>query len=227
VPVGRVAAGKRITAVNVGYDQAANLGGYRGYIDDITLYHGCVPATGIVCASNGGVTASGNTTEPRNASDVSFADPVPATEESMVDNFAYPGADKIFTDQKVRLISGDGRLLLTDCSVPVTGPIEYIRLRTSDLTVGTRGQLCFKIDNTFKFGTLNSTAMLKLEVPGAYSIRSNGVEDGYGNNINVVWKTKDSAAQKAPVPQNGYLSVGIADPGSNVPATVLQLLVLP
>jgi hypothetical protein len=69
--------------------------------------------------------------------------------------------------------------------------------------------------------------MLKLEVPGAYSIRSDGYEDGVGHNINVVWKTKDTAPQKASVPQNGYLSIGIADPDSNVPATVLQLLVLP
>ena len=226
VPVGDVAAGKKITSINVGYDQPANLGGYRGYIDDITLYHGCVATAGTSCAFNGGTTASGSTTEPRNASDVSFADPAPSA-EPMVDNFAYPGADKIFAEQKVKLISGDGRLLLADCSVPVEGPIEYIRLRTSDLTVGTKGQLCFKIDNRFMFGTLKSTAMLKLEVPGAYSIRSDGYEDGYGNNINVVWKTKDSDPQKASVPQNGYLSIGIADPTSPVPATVLQLLVLP
>lgn len=37
VPVGTVAAGKRIASVSVGYDQAANLGGYRGYIDDVAI----------------------------------------------------------------------------------------------------------------------------------------------------------------------------------------------
>ncbi|MEU8819724.1 trypsin-like serine protease [Actinoplanes sp. NPDC048796] len=228
VQIGRVAAGKRIKQVNVAYDQPANLGGYRGFIDDVTLYHGCVAVGGTLCALNNGVIGSGSTTEPADPASVSFDDPAPVAEQSMVDNMAYPGAERILAEQKVKLISGDGRLLLADCSVPKTGPYEYIRLRTSDLTVGTKGQLCFDIDRTVKFGRGSATAMLKLEVPGAYAIRSDGYEDGVGSNINVVWKTKDTAPQKASVPQNGYLSIGIAAPdGSGVPATVLQLLVLP
>src|SRR5579883_220127 len=35
--IGAVAAGKAIARLNVGYDQAPNTGGYRGYIDDVSL----------------------------------------------------------------------------------------------------------------------------------------------------------------------------------------------
>jgi hypothetical protein len=37
VPIGKVAAGKRIARLAIAYDQPANTGGYRGYIDDISL----------------------------------------------------------------------------------------------------------------------------------------------------------------------------------------------
>jgi V8-like Glu-specific endopeptidase len=37
VSLGKVAAGKQISNVNVGYDQAANIGGYRGLIDDLSI----------------------------------------------------------------------------------------------------------------------------------------------------------------------------------------------
>jgi hypothetical protein len=37
VPLGATAAGKKITTVTVGYDQAAKTGGYRGFIDDLKI----------------------------------------------------------------------------------------------------------------------------------------------------------------------------------------------
>jgi hypothetical protein len=37
VPLGAVANGLEITQLNVGYDQPANTGGFRGYIDDIRI----------------------------------------------------------------------------------------------------------------------------------------------------------------------------------------------
>ncbi|GAA2875409.1 hypothetical protein Acy02nite_76740 [Actinoplanes cyaneus] len=37
VPLGGVAAGKRITQLDLGYDQAAATGGYRGYVDDLRI----------------------------------------------------------------------------------------------------------------------------------------------------------------------------------------------
>jgi hypothetical protein len=37
VPVGAVADGRRITELSVGYDQPANTGNYRGYIDDLSI----------------------------------------------------------------------------------------------------------------------------------------------------------------------------------------------
>jgi trypsin len=37
VPLGGVANGKQITQLDIGYDQAANTGGYRGFVDDISI----------------------------------------------------------------------------------------------------------------------------------------------------------------------------------------------
>jgi hypothetical protein len=37
VPLGGVANGKEISQIHVGYDQPANIGGYRGFIDDISI----------------------------------------------------------------------------------------------------------------------------------------------------------------------------------------------
>jgi hypothetical protein len=37
VPIGRVAEGKQIGTITVGYDQPANTGGYRGYVDDLAI----------------------------------------------------------------------------------------------------------------------------------------------------------------------------------------------
>jgi hypothetical protein len=37
VPLGGVANGKQITQLDIGYDQAANSGGYRGFVDDISI----------------------------------------------------------------------------------------------------------------------------------------------------------------------------------------------
>ncbi|MEV4706829.1 trypsin-like serine protease [Actinoplanes sp. NPDC049316] len=37
VPLGTVANGKQVTQITVGYDQPTNTGGYRGYVDDITI----------------------------------------------------------------------------------------------------------------------------------------------------------------------------------------------
>jgi hypothetical protein len=37
VPLGGSGNGKLITQINVGYDQKANTGGYRGFIDDVRI----------------------------------------------------------------------------------------------------------------------------------------------------------------------------------------------
>jgi hypothetical protein len=39
LPLGPVANGKEITQIDIGYDQSANTGGYRGWVDDIRITH--------------------------------------------------------------------------------------------------------------------------------------------------------------------------------------------
>ena len=43
-PIGEVAEGKSIATLTVGYDQPANTGGYRGYLDDIAITDAVAPA---------------------------------------------------------------------------------------------------------------------------------------------------------------------------------------
>jgi hypothetical protein len=44
VPIGQVAEGKSIATLTVGYDQPANTGGYRGFVDDISITDAIAPA---------------------------------------------------------------------------------------------------------------------------------------------------------------------------------------
>lgn len=46
VNVGKVAAGKKIVRVDLGYDQPSSTGGYRGYVDDIALTNAAPAASG-------------------------------------------------------------------------------------------------------------------------------------------------------------------------------------
>lgn len=50
VPIGDFASGLQVTSVNVGYEQAANTGGYRGYVDRISIGYGFFCVVGKVCA---------------------------------------------------------------------------------------------------------------------------------------------------------------------------------
>ena len=65
---------------------------------------------------------------------------------SLVEDFSYPGADKILTDTGVKLISGDGHILFADCSTPRNGDIGLMRVRTTD-AIGTNhdGLICFQV----------------------------------------------------------------------------------
>ncbi|WP_269853123.1 hypothetical protein [Streptomyces sp. RPT161] len=72
---------------------------------------------------------------------------------SAVEDFAYPGAAKIFQDKQILLKRGDGHILLTDCKSPHAIMVES---RTA------QKQFCFAVSG--KQGELT------LELPDAYGI---------------------------------------------------------
>ena len=137
---------------------------------------------------------------------------------SLVETFEYPAAAQILADQKIKLIKGDGHLLLVDCDKPFTGDVGYIRVRSSDTTIGKKGLFCIEMSPTAR------TGFLSLEVPEAYEIRSDGQSRGTGHDIEATWEV-DGVSDTDAVPPGGTLPIGIgADPNSN-DATLLELRV--
>jgi hypothetical protein len=105
--------------------------------------------------------------------------------QSLVEDFSYPNADRILAEQNVRLISGDGHIILVDCATPVEGDIGLLKVRTTNEAIGSDGigRVCFKI--------LGSTGLLNLEVPGVYEIRGDGQKSGTGHQVTATVKPED------------------------------------
>ena len=78
---------------------------------------------------------------------------------SLVEDFAYPGADKILAERGIKLLKGDGHILLAECVTNATGQIALRSSQHSDL-------ICFKVTGT--------TGWLSLEIPEVYSIKGDG-----------------------------------------------------
>lgn len=219
VDVGEVATGKKITQVNVGYDQPANTGGYRGLVDDIVVYQGCLGHGGKVCAHS---TAAQATARAANAGSaepqLNFDEPIESSRESAVENFSYPNAAEILENQKIKVISGNGGLMLADCATPPTGAYGYIRVRSSNPDVGSGGQICLRALG-------NNVGLINLEVPEVFSIRSDGLAAGEGHPTKATWRVGAGAPQSGAVPAGGILPIGIGTDDNSPPATLLQILV--
>ncbi|MDT0469121.1 hypothetical protein [Streptomyces gibsoniae] len=92
---------------------------------------------------------------PRDPSPTTSASPAPGddTMPSAVEDFAYPGAAKIFQEKQILLKQGDGHIMLTDCKATYAIMVES---RTA------QKQFCFQVSG--KQGDLT------LELPDAYGI---------------------------------------------------------
>ncbi|MDJ1641040.1 hypothetical protein [Streptomyces pakalii] len=73
-----------------------------------------------------------------------------------VEDFAYPGADKIFAEQGIRLKRGDGHIVLADCA-SATGLVEVWSRG--------KGKFCFRVTGNSGF--------LSLELPQVYGVKGN------------------------------------------------------
>ncbi|GAA2791983.1 hypothetical protein GCM10010505_19400 [Kitasatospora aburaviensis] len=80
------------------------------------------------------------------------------TAPSAVEGYGYPGAARILEQQHVRLKSGDGNILLIDCSSP--GNLLEVFSRALDPGPA---KICFRVDSP--------TGYLALELPSVYSIK--------------------------------------------------------
>ncbi|WP_232107906.1 MULTISPECIES: hypothetical protein [Streptomyces] len=122
-----------------------------------------------------------------NGASIATADDVPPV---AVEDFAYPDADQIYADTGIRLISGDGHILLADCGP--TGLIEVFA-RNMDMS-----KFCFSVKGT--------SGRIAMEVPQVFGIK--------GNDYQIVADmTVDGTETSYEITRNQWTPVGeTADP---------------
>ncbi|MFG1645500.1 hypothetical protein ACGFMK_34900 [Amycolatopsis sp. NPDC049252] len=136
------------------------------------------------------------------------------SQPSVVEDFSYPGADRILATDHVQLISGDGHILYTACP---QGPdtVGLIIVRTTE-EVGSRSTwACFQITGP--------SGHLTLKIPGVYSIKGDGLNPGQGHKLKAGLTTDAGEHSTVDVNPSGTTQVGITTTPPGDPTTLLQL----
>ncbi|GIE79758.1 hypothetical protein Aph02nite_57080 [Actinoplanes philippinensis] len=123
-----------------------------------------------------------------------------ATPASLVEDFSYPGRDKILADHGLKLISGDGNILFVDCNVAG----DVIKVESYDFA----DYVCFQVRGDHGYLSLEikrATYIFSENQPLEAELKYDGVEQ---------------TATKQ-VPENYWTTIGEAE---NLPsATVLEI----
>ncbi|MEV6283344.1 trypsin-like serine protease [Kribbella sp. NPDC051770] len=142
----------------------------------------------------------------------------PRGEQSLVEEFAYPGAARILDQLGVKLISGDGHIVLDEgCLVqPDETGVGSMRVMYT-IESGGRRTLCLTV--------LGDTGHIDLMIPNVYSIRGDGYESNTGHDFVARIDTPTGPVVEIEGESDTYNPVGIgADPESE-PTTLLQIRV--
>ncbi|GGK77713.1 hypothetical protein [Mangrovihabitans endophyticus] len=136
---------------------------------------------------------------------------------SLVEDYSYPGAAAILDQQNIKLISGDGNIVLADCTDPPDGDITFIYVYTSDLSVNDGDAVCFQV--------LGTPGVLAMEVPAVFEIRGDGriAGSGDGHDMTAVVKPQGGAAKTIELDPDGSTPVGIGTSPPGAPTTLLKL----
>ncbi|MFD8134429.1 hypothetical protein [Streptomyces mirabilis] len=87
--------------------------------------------------------------------------PVGLNPPSAVEDYGYPGADRILAEKGIKLKKGDGHILLAECDQTA----QQIRVLTvEDASAGRAGTYCFK--------ALGKTGLLTLELPRVFAVEA-------------------------------------------------------
>ncbi|MEU8777157.1 hypothetical protein [Streptomyces sp. NPDC048606] len=120
-----------------------------------------------------------------------------------VEDFAYPNAAKILSEKGIKLIRGDGRLLLADCNPAA----PQIKVRTvSDAATGRAGVYCFAASG--------KTGHLTLELPRVTSLET--ADHPISADL-----TAGEAKTTVEVPEDDFKPVGEGDLPSGAKRSVL------
>ncbi|WP_228978070.1 hypothetical protein [Streptomyces sp. DH12] len=124
-----------------------------------------------------------------------------------METFDYPQAAKVLDEQGIKLIKGDGHILLADCA-----DARDIQVQTSLQHPGqtTRGQYCFKVTG--------SAGFLTLELPKVYGIVTGDVAVSAD-------LTADGTKKTVEVGENTVKGVGLAGTPPTGPTVLVELRV--
>ncbi|MCO1577905.1 hypothetical protein M8C13_19305 [Crossiella sp. SN42] len=76
-----------------------------------------------------------------------------------MERYLYPGSDRIFAERGIRLISGDGHIVLTTCVPGGAGQVVVNSTKFAD-------PVCFQVTG--------ATGSLTMSIPEVYSIKGDG-----------------------------------------------------
>lgn len=129
----------------------------------------------------------GNGSAPEQAPAQAAADAAPGY---AVENFNYPGADRILAEKNIVLKRGDGHITYVDCASG-TGFIEVLARQQSS-------KVCFKV--------AGNSGWLSLEIPSVFSVKGND----YATRVDM---TVGTEAKSFDITKNAWTPVGeSADP---------------
>ncbi|MEU6645317.1 hypothetical protein ABZ863_22560 [Saccharomonospora sp. NPDC046836] len=151
---------------------------------------GILFAVGIAMLSTGAANALASKTDSTQAANQETPPPI-------VEEFHYPGGEQIFSERGIRLIKGDGHIMLTDCD---TGA-DVIKVES--VTVGTS---CYAVTG--------ERGWLTMEIPRVYLLR------GDGHNV-AARITVDGQTEAVDLAPGQHTPVGESQ-GSD-PATLIEL----
>ncbi|MEU1461236.1 hypothetical protein ABZ467_11220 [Streptomyces sp. NPDC005727] len=114
----------------------------------------------------------------------------PSTPPTAVEDYGYPGADRILAEKGIKLKRGDGHILLAVCDLAA----QQIRVQTvKDDSVGRQGTYCFK--------ATAKTGRLTLELPRVFAVEA--ADHPVSADL-----TANGRTTTVDVPQGGFESVG-------------------
>nr|BFD94187.1 hypothetical protein KitaXyl93_55470 [Kitasatospora sp. Xyl93] len=120
-----------------------------------------------------------------------------------VEDFMHPGAAPF---PNVKLLRGDGHIVLSDCAVD-----DQISVLSWDLPNSSGNRICFR--------ATSGTGYLAVEVPNVFRIRT----DDYSINAKL---TSEGVSQSVDIAKGTAVPVGIGSgTGNGKPATLLELRV--
>ncbi|PKV82815.1 hypothetical protein [Streptomyces sp. TLI_146] len=124
---------------------------------------------------------------------------------SAVEDFNYPGADRILAEQDLKLGKGDGGILLTECTA------DSWNIKVAAIKNWATSEHCFK--------TPGKTGYLSLEVTGTFSIQT-------ADRSVRATLTSEGKKKTVDAPKGLVTPVGAGDiPGGGKDATLVELRV--